>query len=58
MENIWRKVKHNGDICYAYCGATDGEKYTEKCSAYNPDSLCRNCKYIAGKVIEEEREEA
>lgn len=57
MTMIYRKVRHNGDECYAYCGAMEGDRYTEKCACYNPESMCRNCKYISGKVIEEEREE-
>lgn len=55
---IWRKVRHNGDDCYAYCGRIDDRgNYSEMCSSYCDDELCKNCKYIIGKVIEEEREE-
>ena len=58
MTTIWRNVRHNGDDTYAYCGRVDDHgNYAEKCSCYNPDSLCTNCKYITGKVIDEEREE-
>lgn len=57
MTTIWRKVRHDGDDCYAYCGRTDGTHYDEKCSAYDPEHMCRNCRYITGKVIEEERDE-
>ena len=57
MTIIWRKVKHNGDECYAYCGRKDGERYAEKCSAYDPEHLCRECRYRDGRVIDEEEEE-
>ena len=57
MTVIWRKVKHNGDESYAYCGRKDGEKITEKCGCYTPGKLCRECKYVTGKVIDEEEEE-
>ena len=57
MTTIWRKVKHNGDEAYAYCGKMDGNSYIEKCRDYDPECLCRNCRYQTGKVIDEEREE-
>jgi len=57
MTTIWRKVRHNGDDCYAYCGKMDGTSYVEKCRDYSPDCLCKTCRYQTGKVIDEEREE-
>lgn len=57
MTMIYRKVRHNGDECYAYCGAMDGTSYVEKCRDYDPEHMCRNCRYMSGRVIDEEREE-
>ena len=57
MTTIWRKVRHNGDECYAYCGRKDGDTYVEKCRHYNPEKACNSCPYQPGKILEEEREE-
>lgn len=57
MTTIWRKVKHNGDDAYAYCGRMDGDTYVERCRYYNPEHSCTSCPYQPGRVMEEEREE-
>ena len=57
MTVIWRKIAHKGDEAYAYCGRMDEGKLIEHCPLYESGKLCRNCRYVTGKVIEEERED-
>lgn len=56
---IWRTVRDADDKDnFAYCGRVDDYgNYTEKCSAYCPEEMCKTCRYVTGNVIEEEREE-